>query len=119
MLLKNIFKTSSPEPIFCLNILRFRYFSPAISRFLDVKTGFSLKSCDSVALHVSFISAGFGFQPQLGDLVQDHRKQTPRDRHFGQLERHVLCMPDDLRADLDELLPNIGILRFSARSLAD
>jgi hypothetical protein len=40
----------------------------------------------------------FGLHCQLGDFVQDHRKQAPRDRHFGQLERHVLRMPHDFGA---------------------
>jgi hypothetical protein len=47
---------------------------------------------------VAAISASFGLHSQLGDFVQDHRKQAPQDRHFGQLERHVLRMPHDLGA---------------------
>ena len=43
-------------------------------------------------------------QCQPRNAVEDASKQVPRHRHFGELKRHVLRVPGDLRSDLDELL---------------
>jgi len=42
---------------------------------------------------------------QLRDAVENRGEQVPRDRHLGQLERHVLRVPRHLGSDLNELLP--------------
>jgi len=43
--------------------------------------------------------AGFRRQSQLSNIVQDHGKQTPRDRYFGLLKRHIFRMKGDLGVD--------------------
>ncbi len=45
---------------------------------------------------------------QIIDPPQNFPKQVPGHGDFGQFERNVATMPDDLRADLDQLLPQRG-----------
>ncbi len=49
-----------------------------------------------------------GSWSQVIDQTQDYPEQFPRHRHLGHLERDVAAVADDLRADLDELLPEAG-----------
>ena len=57
---------------------------------------------------VSLIPTGPGQQLQLGDFVQDRRKQILRGRHLGHLEGDILRVPHHLGPDLDQLLAQCG-----------
>ncbi len=60
-----------------------------------------------------------GSSSQTIDQPQDFLEQAPRYRHFGQLERDVPAMVDDLGSDLDQLLPQRGqrpVLHFLRQS---
>jgi hypothetical protein len=67
-----------------------------------------MKFVDSASLSVPSILTSFRQQPQLGDLVQDQRKQAPRDRHFRHLKSYVSRMPNDFGPYLDQFLPQGG-----------
>lgn len=45
---------------------------------------------------------------ELLDGVQNRCEQLARHRHFGQLERHVLCTPNRFGPDFDQLFPKRG-----------
>ena len=49
-----------------------------------------------------------GSSPQIIDQAQDFLEQFPRHRHFGQLERDVPPVTDDLGTDLDQFLSQRG-----------
>jgi hypothetical protein len=46
-----------------------------------------------------------GRRPKPGNKHQDVPEHEPRHGDLGHLERHVTAMADDLRANLDQLLP--------------
>ena len=43
------------------------------------------------------------------DQPQDLGEQSPRNSHFGQLERHITAVAHDLGADLEELVAQRGL----------
>lgn len=49
------------------------------------------------------------WRPQFGDQPQDVGEEVSRNSDFGHLERNVAAVADDLGADLDQLLPVIGV----------
>ncbi len=60
-----------------------------------------------------------GSWSQIINQAQDFPEQFPRHRHLGQLERDVPAMAGNLRADLDQLLPQRGqrsVLNFCRQS---
>ena len=47
-------------------------------------------------------------RPQFGDQPQDLGEQHPRNGDLGHLEGDIAAVADELRADLDQLLPQAG-----------
>ncbi len=61
--------------------------------------------------HLTVDSLGLrrsGSWSQIIDQVQDFPEQFPRHRHLGHLEDDLAPVAHDLRADLNELLPQAG-----------
>jgi hypothetical protein len=63
---------------------------------------------------VPSILTGFRQQPQLGDLVQDQRKQAPRNRHFGHLKSDIFRVPYDFGPYLDHFFRKVVSIRTSS-----